>query len=563
MNAILHRATPALVFSLLVAGCGGGAQNQSIPQAKASHTSTQFTIKWSSAAQAATVRKPQFISPSAQSIRVDTAPAGSTDLSQRVTTIVNNTGSATSTVNIDAPIGNDTFTFNVYDQQNAQGINIGGGSVTQTIAAGTTNAVKATLDGYLAAITISSSDARLVKTTGLAGGLPIYAIVGASPITFTISPLDADGNVILSGAPTITGASDSTAFTVAPVSGSTNNFTIQAVGPMPVGGAARMTFSAPGATRTFSATYSLLQLGLIYATGGTGSNAGVFAYDTTGKPIPVTGLFPGLQTPIGIAYDGVNQRLYVADSGTSTVHAYDLNGNAATGWTAPNVAQMTGIAYSASANHVFVTSNVGTGAVFVFDKSGAPVASAGFTGLHGTPIGIADGAADSLIAVVDAGSPGYLDVFDPTGKAYPAFSSSLVDSNNAPFTPSGVGPADSSTSNNDRFWVSGTDPTDGAELGLYWPATPNAPFYFYPPAGFGGVITARVNDPLAMPLSNTYNNATGDIYVVDSGVGLKGYTCGASTCDGTYPSKVGPPEADLIPPPTGVSTFTAAAFAHF
>ncbi|HKU67940.1 MAG TPA: hypothetical protein VJP85_09190, partial [Candidatus Baltobacteraceae bacterium] len=527
-------------------------------QAKTPRATAQFTIKWSSATKAPAVRKPLFISPSAQSIRVDTAPAGSTDLSQRVTTIVNNTGTSTSTVGIDAPIGNDTFTFTVFDQANAQGTNLGGGMVTQTIAAGTANVVKATLDGYLAGLAISSNDTRLVKTSGFAGGLPIYAIVGTSPITFTVAPLDADGNVILSGAPTITAQSDSSAFSLAPVAGSSTSFTIQAVGPMPAGVAARMTFSAPSATRTFSATYTLMQLGLLYATGGTGTSAHVFAFDTTGKQYTLSGSFPGLQTPIGIAFDNVNQRLYVADSGASSILAYDMNGNAATGWTPPSVPQPTGIAYSASANHVLVTSKAGTGAVLVFDKSGAPVANPGFTGLHGLPVGIADGATDSLIAVVDAGNPGYLDVFTTAGAALTANSSSLVDGNNLPFSPAGVGAADGNASLSDRFWVSGTDASNGPETALYWPITPNAPLFFYAALYFAGEIwTPRVTGPT----TSAYNIATNEFYIVDSGQ-LRGFSCAQSPCDGGYPPSLRPPEAALIAPPNGI-TFTAAAFAHY
>jgi hypothetical protein len=277
-----------------------------------------------------------------------------------------------------------------------------------------------------------------------------------------------------------------------------------------------------------------------------------------------------MQTPIGIAFDAVNHRIYIADSGTSTILAYDLDGNVASGWTPPSVPQITGIAFSPSANHVLATSQAGSGAVLVFDASGAPVANAGFTGLHAPPIGIADGANDQLIAVVEAGNPGYLDVFDPTGNADPNYSSQLFDAFGTPFAPTGVGAADSvvgSTFDGDHFFVSGMDGTNPTTA-LYTPVLGFVVegFYLWAPYTFiyGGTID-RYNPgagPVTNPLSNAYSRDNGDIYVVDTG-GLRGYTCDPAGCAANHePASIQLPEAKFIPAPAGLPAFTAAAFEH-
>ncbi|HVA26756.1 MAG TPA: hypothetical protein VNF68_01145 [Candidatus Baltobacteraceae bacterium] len=57
-------------------------------------------------------------------------------------------------------------------------------------------------------------------------------------------------------------------------------------------------------------------------------NNTITTYDTTGAPVPVTGSFPGLSQPFGIAYNPSQSGMLVTNEATNAVTAYDLQGNA-------------------------------------------------------------------------------------------------------------------------------------------------------------------------------------------------------------------------------------------
>lgn len=68
---------------------------------------------------------------------------------------------------------------------------------------------------------------------------------------------------------------------------------------------------------------------LVYV-GWTDCNSGkgtVAAYDENGNLDTLTGSFPNVNTPVGIAVDTHTGDLYVADSGSNTITVYDMQGN--------------------------------------------------------------------------------------------------------------------------------------------------------------------------------------------------------------------------------------------
>jgi hypothetical protein len=142
------------------------------------------------------MRRRDTISPAAQSIGVtiNGAPAA----------VINRTNSPSQSVSLDAPVGNDAFAFNVYDQANALGHLLGSANVVQQIVDGAANQVAATITAICAATNVSlAAPDPLSYTTFAPSG--VYAssmqsivLAGQTPVGLFGYPEDADGNVIIS-----------------------------------------------------------------------------------------------------------------------------------------------------------------------------------------------------------------------------------------------------------------------------------------------------------------------------------------------------------------------------
>lgn len=498
------RIPVALLVALALAACSGGSspfvpnnsQQSATPQRHGKTAKAQIVIHWRSQRRVKHARRAFFISPSAQSIWISVAPVGKPNAATVRT--INRGKSSTSAVLLDAPIGSDIFTFQACDQPDGAGNQLGGATVQQKIVAGKTNTVSATLEGYASTFAITSDDGRFAPTAGSESG---YTVAGEGQYTFSVAPVDIDGNVILSpGVPKTSATSDTSYYAVAPVKGKANTFTIRALGSLSgrLGGSVtrpQLVLSAPGAASTITTQdYALTNVALLYAAAGAGSSAHIYAYDALDNQYTLpSGAFSGLSKPIGMVYDPASQRIYVADAGTNSILAYDESGNALSGagWNAPSVSGLTGITFSTNTHEIYVSSSAGsTGKILVFDTSGATVTtSGGFSGLHGPPVGLAFlSAADSVylgggpsasyapyppnvVAVVESGSPGYYDVYDDSGTYYPSLSTTLTDvDTGAPFDPTGIGLGTAAMAssplpqgrsygdvNGSGFWITGVD----------------------------------------------------------------------------------------------------------
>ena len=143
-------------------------------------------------------------------------------------------------------------------------------------------------------------------------------------------------------------------------------------------------------------------------------------FDEAGNPVGVSGNFPNLDAPTGIAFDSANQRLYVTNLGNttttvkSTVTVYDRNGHEiAVSGTFPNLNAPIGIAFDPTNRRLYVTNSIGHD-VSVYDENGAPVTTSGmFPGANG-PLGVVFDPANAQLYIVISGDK-IVRVYDPEG----------------------------------------------------------------------------------------------------------------------------------------------------
>ena len=142
----------------------------------------------------------------------------------------------------------------------------------------------------------------------------------------------------------------------------------------------------------------------------------ITVYNSQGSIIRVTGSFPGLSTPDGMAYDASNKHIYVANLGNSTVTVYDLDGNlidlgpnAFAGLNDPEDITFNPI------NHHFYINEPIPNQVVVFDESGnlVTLAPTAFSNLS-SPFGLGWDSANGLIYVTNAGN-NTITVYDQLG----------------------------------------------------------------------------------------------------------------------------------------------------
>jgi hypothetical protein len=575
-----HFRTP-LVLALLIslAACSGGTIPQAVPATQNderyddtdARATAQLAIEWNNPRPAESVR-----------IDVSEKSAPSTILSTKIVNRSKHGGA--SSLRISVPARADVFAFTVFDQPYARGNELGGARIVRTIQANATNSIRATFVGYAAGFAVDSNAIEPVFT-GPGETQPIYDVPGEAALAFGVSVLDADGRVILPpGVPKVRATSDDPSTFRVRKSKGQNQFTVQAVGPMGIATPHLVLEGAGAGGSVYTTSYQLAETALLVAAAGSGAGAHVYAFDTLGRRYALPGSFTGLNRPIALALDDAHDRLYVADAGASKILAYDGNGNAISGWTAPSVPSITGVAYSAHSGHVYASTSAGSGSVDVFDSKGAVVATQGFTGRHGVPIGITYDPNLRTIAVLEGGTPGYLDVYTDGGLSEPSLSSQLLDSYGDPFQPTGVSPA---LDGKGDFWITGADysPYDEGPgsapdpvAALYWSQGSAS----YPKLQAGGGFQAStgyvdgqmfgITSPIAVAANPS---APSIFYVVEASGPMWGFNCSLGTCIGDYPWVIKPTglkgSGTVVSVPgyggtirqPGTANFTAAVFDQY
>jgi DNA-binding beta-propeller fold protein YncE len=419
------------ILALRLTACGG-AQNATSPSHVdgipiGANSTARLTITIPHAAtRISSQRRSHYISPATQALSV-TITGGPTALSEGINLTIGNPNCQTNTnlvctvslVLTQCPSSTACYagTFTTYDKaftNASNGICAPLSACTQP--AGTNVLSKAQSVGFAIA-TGKANDLAITL-----GGVPVTArivsdstsISGNSFTSFSLPTsqsgqvtalgVDADGNYILGpGAPVVTLAtSDATQFTV---SGATttapNLFTITNVSTNPASAllTATVTPSAVSGASPLTAIVGIIsQPPTFYVTNG---NNTVKAYDEQGAQLTLTGAFPSLNTPDGIAYDPANGFFYVTNLGNSTVTAYNTQGTQQTlTGTFPNLSAPAGIAYDPVNGWLYVT-NIGSHTVTAYNSQGAQQTLTGTFPTISNPFGIAYDAASGLLYVAN------------------------------------------------------------------------------------------------------------------------------------------------------------------
>ncbi|MHB8213315.1 MAG: NHL repeat-containing protein [Vulcanimicrobiaceae bacterium] len=430
-TALLARLTAMACALALLAGCGG-AQNAALPPHAGSvpigaRSAAHLTITIPHATNASsTQRRPQYISPATQALAVTIT--GPTNVSEGINLT---TGNPSCTVNLYSNLvctvslalapcpGNTacyTGTFTTYDQAYT---NASGGSCTPLssctqpagtkalsqaqsvsflVAAGAANNLPITLGGVPASVAVLSS-AGTISGNALIG----FVLPTTQSGKMSVLGVDADGNYILGpGAPAVSlTTSDATQFTVStPTASAPNLFTIANASSNPAGALLTATVTpttASGAAPLTAAADIFSGSATLYVANL--NNNTVTTYDSQGTQQTLTGSFPGLSSPTGIAYDPANGWLYVANYNANTVTAYNAQGaqQTLTG-SFPNVIQSWGIAYDPANGWLYVTNSFGN-TVTAYNAQGAQQTLTGSFPNLNFPWGIAEDPANGWLYV--------------------------------------------------------------------------------------------------------------------------------------------------------------------
>lgn len=326
-----------------------------------------------------------------------------------LTTIANNpsTGQpATSNVSVNAPPGNDTITISLYDKTDGNGNELGQATVTQQIVAGQANTLSATIDGLVASVDLQPlANQPAVEATTDASGATGYTISGGASITFAASAKDADGNVIVGPGDAITYSADAvnSALSVSPVAGHADQFTVTSGttrASHPVGLLVHASDGQGGNAQSNYAVTLAPMLFVAYLNGGAPSGQ-VATMTMTGRNLPAAGAFTGVTNPVSLVFDEDDRRLYVLDGTSHQLLAFNSDGTAVSGYTAPTIASGVGVTYDSNNHDLYVAAS--DNSVSVFQTDGSPVTVAGTWDNNATPTGIAayvtpDGFAQIFVA---------------------------------------------------------------------------------------------------------------------------------------------------------------------
>ncbi len=408
------------------------------PASASSTTRATFTIHWG-ASTAQSVKHRATISASTQSVSV-TVNGG-------VATVVNKptvSGSPTATsVSIPAPAGSDAFTFTAWDEVGGNGNALDQATTTQDIIADANNAVSVTLDGVCAALVPSLSTPSVFAettsvTTPLTSGsrtvLQAARLVGNITQSFAFTPVDADGNTILTSAGTVpisvTESGSIPHVTIAANASGTAN-TIFKVTPLvaePDGFSTQLTASSPNCgsgTPTLPNSFALSTSAEVVVGD---YSVGVIAFDQDGTLLE-TLLQPTSQPVTGLAYNSKSNYLVAVEPNSTNSAAVFQTLTPAGATLGSGTITPTSSPENFPRNLAYNPTNGLFAAAFITNASGNPasivnlaisgstatVESSKFSGLT-DPISVVTLANGNVVVADNAGSGKYaVDIFDAAG----------------------------------------------------------------------------------------------------------------------------------------------------
>ncbi len=131
-----------------------------------------------------------------------------------------------------------------------------------------------------------------------------------------------------------------------------------------------------------------------------GSNATITAYDKDGHQIATPGNFPNLFFPFGIAFDPSNRHLYVTNGGERPITVYDEDGNQIMPSGAFSVPANLGITFDTANKELYAIG----GSVAVYDENGNTVSTTGTFPNLSLPAGIAFDSSNQRLYVTNDGT---------------------------------------------------------------------------------------------------------------------------------------------------------------
>jgi hypothetical protein len=319
------------------------------------------------------------------------------------------------TIVVEAPFGTVNFSFATYDLVGAAGNKLSANTVTEDVVSGATTPLNVTLGGIAKSISMTPSITAPAVTGSQAAGYTMYGNVVHS---FTVVPLDADGNDIIGpGAPSVSVTAPPAAQKLGvatPAPATPNQWgLISAYAPTnpltplaatvtasvtPVPGSGGSAVSAPVA-------FTLYQP-WVYVTDY--SDDTLYVFDERGDEIDLgPNAWVGIPSPGGISYDPHNQQLYMAGVGDNVVYQTDVLGNLVApspgAWA--NMSEPVGALYVPSNNHIYVPNDSATNApdtITAYDETGAQqTVSGAMSTQYGT--GLAYNSANGFIYLAGGG----------------------------------------------------------------------------------------------------------------------------------------------------------------
>jgi hypothetical protein len=196
---MIRRLSAAAFLCVLLSACGGGGGGSSLPQTQPNSPSSaakqkvkvSIAIPAAKTLAAAARRNPKYISVNTNSgtIAVNaTAPVVVNLSATSPNCIAAADGTRLCTVLVDAPVGSDTFTVELYASTDGSGTPLSQNETTQVIAAGVANTVTMTLAGLVTSISLT-----------LANATPLIGTPTTIPLT--VNFLDASGAMIIGNYP--------------------------------------------------------------------------------------------------------------------------------------------------------------------------------------------------------------------------------------------------------------------------------------------------------------------------------------------------------------------------
>ena len=292
----------------------------------------------------------------------------------------------TEVINIESPLGPDTFTLLLYDQKQKSGEAlpvgnlVGEAEVAHTILPNRVNTVRASIAGVVSQVEISTALDEAFVTADRQ--IDQFDLIGQVPAEFRVTAEDMDGNVIVPQPKTLNLRALSPNYlrvTRLHFAKSLQRFLVTPLSTLPTGSTVGLEASATDAwgdaAQTSVAVTESPAIYVAYAGVPNGSTPIVVYSAKSGASLRLRSeAFAGLGSISALAYDYADRRLLVGDTTNGAVSAFDGAGSKASGFRPIQVLDTKAIAYDNANSNIYVNGNVdGVLGISAYSNTGAPI----------------------------------------------------------------------------------------------------------------------------------------------------------------------------------------------